>query len=46
MHSTSIAGQHAAFGLAAASGGDAFGLPCAPLGCLLAGKRHPGTSWV
>ena len=37
---------HAAFGLAAASGGDAFGLPYAPLGCLLAGKRHPGTSWV
>jgi hypothetical protein len=37
---------HAAFGLAAAGGGDAFGLPYAPLGCLLAGKRHPGTSWV
>jgi len=37
---------HAAFGLAAASGGDAFGLPYAPLGCLLAGKRHPGTAWV
>ena len=37
---------HVAFGLAAASGGDVFGLPYAPLGCLLAGKRHPGTSWV